>query len=233
MTEIDSLQKVLGIAFQNVSCLETALVHRSYLNEAAAPVQESNERLEFLGDALLGAAVSDELYRRFPDSPEGDLTRLRSVLVQTETLARVAGSLNLGRYLLMGKGEEESGGRGKQRNLACVLEAIIGAVFIDQGFGVVRDFVLRILEKEFETVSKADFGRDAKTKLQELMQARNKMTPVYRTIDSSGPDHDRIFTVEVFAGESLLGRGAGTSKQRAEQEAAGNALKELEGEGFV
>ncbi len=233
MTELDSLQQILGISFRNSSYLKQAFVHCSYLNESPDPSQESNERLEFLGDALLGLAVADELYRRLPDSPEGDLTRLRSAIVQTETLARVARSLNLGEYLLMGKGERESGGKDKQRNLACTLEALIGAVFIDQGFEVAREFVLRILEKEFATVSIENSGRDAKSKLQELMQARHKMTPTYRIIDSSGPDHARVFTVEVFADNIVMGTGTGTSRQRAEQEAAGDALTKLEGEGFV
>ncbi len=233
MTELDSLQQILGISFKDVSCLKQALIHRSYLNESADPNQESNERLEFLGDALLGLAVADELYQRFPDSPEGDLTQLRSALIQTETLARVARSLNLGEYLMMGKGEKETGGKDKQRNLACTLEALIGAVFIDQGFEAAREFVLRILNDEFAMGSGGDPQRDPKTKLQEKIQSLNQITPAYRIIDSSGPDHARLFTVEVLAGNIVLGKGTGTSKQRAEQEAAGDALTKLEGEKFV
>jgi len=231
LKELDSLQEILGFSFEDISHLQRALVHRSHLNEASGSALESNERLEFLGDALLGLVIAEELYRRFPDFQEGDLTRLRSALVRTETLAGVARSLQLGDYLQLGRGEEETGGRNKQRNLACVLEAVIGAVFIDQGFDMSKEFILRILDSEFETAIEGNLESDPKSKLQELIQARDQITPAYRTIDSFGPDHDKVFTVEVLANDIVLGQGAGTSKQRAEQEAARAALEKLKEEG--
>lgn len=233
MAELKALEQILGIRFNDISHLQQALVHRSYLNENEGFSLPSNERLEFLGDALLGFVIAEQLYSEFPGFPEGDLTKLRSALVRTETLARVARSLNLGHYLYLGKGEDESGGRNRQRNLACTLEAVIGAVVTDQGFEVAREFVLRIFRSEFARIAEGKLEKDPKSKLQELTQAQQQLTPVYQTIDSAGPDHERVFTVGVFAGEKLLGRGSGKSKRAAEQEAARIALENLEGEQLV
>ena len=227
MIELDSLQENIGVWFENASHLQQAFIHRSYLNEASDSALESNERLEFLGDALLGLIVAEELYRRFPDFPEGKLTKLRSALVRTDTLARIARSLNLGDYLCMGKGEEETGGRKKQRNLACTMEAVVGAVFVDLGFEVVREFVLRVLAIEFELAIEGKLGRDQKSKLQELVQAWKHQLPVYEMVGSSGPDHEKIFIIEVFVDDILLGRGTGKTKRVAEQEAARVALEKL------
>jgi len=227
LTQLDSLQNILGVTFADVSHLQQSLVHRSYLNEANDHRLSPNERLEFLGDALLGHVVAEKLYCEFPDFSEGDLTKLRSALVCTETLARIARSLNLGDYLCLGKGEADSGGRRRQRNLACALEAVIGAVLVDQGFNVARDFVLRILGKELERATQEKLEKDAKSRLQEVVQGEQQLTPVYRTGDATGPDHDRIFVVDVFAGETFLGRGSGRSKRAAEQEAATAALSTL------
>jgi ribonuclease-3 len=233
LTEIDSLQETLGVSFEDIAYLQQSLIHRSYLNEIPDSSLESNERLEFLGDALLGLVVAGELYHRFPDLPEGNLTRLRSALVRTDTLARVARSLNLGDCLYMGKGEEETGGRNRQRNLACALEAVTGAVFIDRGFEVAREFVLRVLASEFEPVISGKLGRDPKSKLQEIVQAQKQQLPVYQVVDSTGPDHEKIFTIEVLVDGILLGHGTGKSKRGAEQEAARVALERLEGENLV
>ena len=237
MPQLDALQNILGVAFEDVTHLQQSLVHRSYLNESEALSEtsddhplSSNERLEFLGDALLGHVVAERLYCEFPDFSEGDLTKVRSALVRTETLARIARSLNLGDYLFLGKGEAESGGRHRQRNLACALEAVIGAILVDQGFNVAREFVLRILGKELERATEEKLEKDPKSRLQEVVQAEQRLTPVYRTDNVTGPDHDRIFVVDVFAGETFLGRGSGKSKRAAEQEAAVAALKTLEGE---
>ncbi|MBT9163190.1 MAG: Ribonuclease 3 [Chloroflexi bacterium] len=224
LTRLDSLQNILGVTFEDVSHLQQALVHRSYLNEADDFPLSSNERLEFLGDALLGHVVAERLYYESPDFSEADLTNLRSALVRTETLALIAHSLNLGDYLCLGKGEIESGGRYRQRNLACALEAVIGAVFVDQGFDIAREFVLRILGEELERAIAGKLEKDPKSRLQEVVQAEQRLTPVYRTDDVTGPDHDRVFVVDVFAGETLLGRGSGRSKRAAEQEAARAAL---------
>ena len=233
MTDLDSLQEILGIAFKDVSHLQQALVHRSYLNENGAFPLPSNERLEFLGDALVGLVIAERLYSDFPDFHEGNLTKLRSSLVRTETLARVARSLKLGDYLYLAKGEDESGGRHRQRNLACTLEAVIGAVLTDQGFDAAREFVSRILSNEFEQIAEGKIENDPKSRLQEIVQAKQQLTPIYQTVDATGPDHERVFTVAVFAKETLLGRGSGKSKRAAEQEAARAALETLEGEGTL
>jgi ribonuclease-3 len=228
LTQLDSLQDILGVTFEDVTHLQQSLVHRSYLNEADDHPLSSNERLEFLGDALLGHVVAERLYYEFPEFSEGDLTKVRSALVRTETLARIARSLNLGDYLFLGKGEAESGGRHRQRNLACALEAVIGAVFVDQGFNAARGFILRILGEELEQAAAERLQMDPKSRLQEVVQGERQLTPVYRTDEVSGPDHDRVFVVDVFAGETFLGRGSGKSKRAAEQEAAVAALKTLD-----
>ena len=161
MTDFDTLQTILGITFKDISHLQQALVHRSYVNEAPNNFSlRSNERLEFLGDALLGVAVAEKLYREYPDFDEGSLTKLRSALVRTDTLARVARTMDLGAYLYLGKGEDESGGRSKRRNLACAVEAVIGAVLVDQGFDTAREFVLRILSGEFEPAIEEKLEKD-------------------------------------------------------------------------
>lgn len=230
LIEIDSLQEILGITFREVSHLRQAFVHRSYLNETHSFSVESNERLEFLGDALLDFVVAERLYSDFPSSPEGDLTKLRSSLVRTETLARIASSMKLGDYLYLGKGEDGSGGRLRQRNLASVLEAVIGAVLVDRGFDVAREFILTIISDELKLVTSKKPKKDPKSKLQEAIQAEQRLTPTYQTVDSMGPDHDKVFIVEVFTGETLLGQGSGKNKRAAEQEAAKSALKKLKGE---
>ncbi len=227
LTDLEALQKTLGVTFKDIGYLQQALVHRSYLNEIDDDSLESNERLEFLGDSLLGFVVARKLYDKFPEFSEGDLTNLRSSLVRTETLARIASSLSLGDYLYLGKGEDESGGRRRQRNLACALEAVIGAVLCDRGFRKAREFVLRILKREFGRSPEETLRKDPKSRLQEVVQAQRRLIPAYRTIDVSGPDHQRVFMVEVLAGEEILGSGSGLSKRIAEQEAAREALRKL------
>lgn len=225
--EFDRVQKALGITFKDVTYLEQSFIHRSYVNENSSALA-SNERLEFLGDAVLGFVVAEELYYRFPGLPEGDLTKLRSYLVRMETLARVAGALNLGDFLYLGKGEDESGGRHRQRNLAGTLEAVIGAVFLDQGFEVAREFILKIFSSEMEKIATGEIEEDPKSHLQELIQSKRQVTPVYRVVDSEGPEHSKVFTVEVLAGETVLGQGRGVGKRMAERKAARNALDRLQ-----
>jgi ribonuclease-3 len=224
-----ALQAILGINFKDESLLQQALVHRSYLNENPALHLVSNERLEFLGDAVLGFVVADELYSRSPDFSEGELTKLRAALVRGETLSRIALSLQLGDYLYLGRGEEESGGRSRPRNLSCALEAVIGAVFLDQGFDIARSFILKLLGSEFDGVVEDKFTDDYKSRLQQVIQSERKITPVYRTVEEVGPDHAKVFTVEVLAGETVLGRGSGRSKRAAEMDAAREALQGLTG----
>lgn len=227
MDEIESLQELLGVSFNNPELLHQALVHRSYLNENPGFCLPSNERLEFLGDALLGLVVAERLYEGFPEFQEGRLTKLRSALVRTDTLARIARSLRLGDYLLLGKGEAETGGRHKKRNLAAAFEAVIGAVTVDQGFESARQVVLRVMESELKPALDQETERDPKSRLQEVIQARREPPPTYRIVDAAGPDHARTFTVEVLAGDAILGCGVGSSKRKAEQEAARAALAEM------
>jgi ribonuclease-3 len=229
LSDLNALQATLGVNFKDESLLQQALVHRSYLNENPALHLVSNERLEFLGDAVLGFVVANELYSRFPDFSEGELTKLRAALVRGETLTRIALSLQLGDYLYLGHGEEESGGRSRSRNLSCTLEAVIGAVFLDGGLDVAESFILEMLRGELEGVIEDKFAADYKSRLQQIIQSERKITPVYRTIEEVGPDHAKTFTVEVLAGDIILGRGSGRSKRAAEVDAARHALQGLMG----
>ncbi|MBU2535425.1 MAG: ribonuclease III [Chloroflexota bacterium] len=224
MSDIVSLQKLLQVQFEAPSLLEQALVHSSYLNEYPGEIRVSNERLEFLGDAVLGLIVAEKLYQDFPDLTEGEMTRIRSVLVRRETLADTAGSLKLGDYLYMGKGEEASGGRKKPANSSGAFEAIIAAIFLDQGLAVAKELVLRLLAEELEQVMGRGGGVDYKSQLQELIQSKYRSSPAYRTIQATGPDHDKLFTVEVLLGDRVLGKGSGKSKKLAETDAARDAL---------
>lgn len=229
LTDLAGLQSILGVSFKDQSVLQQALVHRSFLNEVSDVTVASNERLEFLGDAVLGFVVAEDIYRRFPDLAEGELTKLRSALVRGETLGRLALSLGLGDYLYLGRGEEESGGRRRPRNLSCAMEAVIGAVLIDGGFEVARTFILRMLEVELERAIEDKLVADYKSRLQQIIQLERRLTPVYRTVEEVGPDHAKVFTVEVLAGNVILGRGSGRSKRAAEMEAACAAIEALAG----
>jgi len=227
LADLAALQQILGVSFNDSSLLEQALVHSSYLNENPGIAPASNERLEFLGDAVLGLVVAEKLYQDFPHSDEGEMTRLRAALVRGNTLARVARTIKLGDYLYLGKGEEASGGRRKPANLAGALEAMIAAIFLDQGSMVTRDFILRLFDEELQKIANRGARVDYKSQLQELIQSRGQQTPAYRLIETAGPDHDRRFTVEVRTGDTILGKGSGKSKKAAETEAAGAALEQL------
>jgi ribonuclease-3 len=227
LVDFTALQRNLVITFKEQSLLEQAVVHSSYINENPGFNTASNERLEFLGDAVLGFIIAEKLYHEFPDITEGEMTRLRSVIVRRDTLASIAKAIKLGDYLYLGKGEEASGGRNKSTNLAGGLEAVIAAIFLDQGLTVTRDAVLRLTDNELQKLIKQDINVDFKSQLQELIQSRYQSTPTYRLIEASGPDHDKMFKVEVMANETVLGRGSGRSKKVAETEAARSALKKL------
>ena len=225
---VEALEQALGMKFSNPLLLREALTHRSYLNEIDQ-AWPSNERLEFLGDAVLGMISTDYLFRRFPDLGEGELTNLRSALVRTETLARFAQSIRLGRYLFLGRGEEMSSGRRRPGGLACAFEALLGAIYLDQGFDSVRKFALGFLEPELTAVLEGRLHKNAKSVLQELVQARMQQTPAYFLVEEAGPDHAKAFTVEVRVGNRVLGRGQDRSKRGAEQAAAERALENLNG----
>jgi ribonuclease-3 len=223
--DIGSLQELLDVKFKSPSLLEQALVHSSCLNEYPGAAPGSNERLEFLGDAVLGFIVAEKLYKDFPDLAEGEMTRIRSVLVQRAALAQVAKKLKLGDYLYLGKGEEASGGRQKPANLSGALEAVIAAIFLDRGLAVTRKLVLRLLAGELKRVVGEGKNADYKSQLQELVQSKYHSAPAYRTLQATGPDHDRRFTVAVVIGDRVLGEGSGKSKKLAETNAAHNALE--------
>jgi ribonuclease-3 len=227
VADLNSLQKILGVKFRDISLLEKSLVHRSYLNENQGIESDSNERLEYLGDAVLGFVVAEKLYKDFPDYDEGRMTRLRSVLVRRETLARISRSIRLGDYLFLGKGEDTSGGRNKSANLACALEAVIAAVYLDQGIIKTRKMIFRLLEEEWQKAIKKPATIDYKSKLQELIQSREQRIPSYQVTGTSGPDHIKTFDVEVRLGNEVLGSGSGKSKKEAETEAARIALEKL------
>jgi ribonuclease-3 len=223
---VASLQRALDLQFKDPSRLREALTHRSYLNEIDQ-AWSSNERLEFLGDAVLGLISTDYLFHRFPDIEEGEMTNLRSALVRTETLARFAQDIDLGEYLFLGRGEEMSRGRQRSGGLACAFEALLAAIYEDQGYEVARTFALGFLEPELETVLEGRLHKNAKSSLQELVQARMQQTPTYHLIEESGPDHAKSFSVEVRVGPRILGRGHDRSKRGAEQAAAEAALRLL------
>jgi ribonuclease-3 len=220
------LQKQLGLSFNDLSLLQQAFVHRSYLNENPDFPLGSNERLEFLGDAVLGFVVAEELYRHFADLDEGEMTRLRSALVRQDSLAQLASSLGLGDYLYLGQGEEKGGGRSRPRNLACTMEALIGAIFLDHGSANTKNFILSTFSCCIQQLIEEGMA-DYKSRLQELAQARRQEKPVYHLVETTGPDHDRRFCVEVMIEGKVLGRGWGRSKQAAEKEAARQALENI------
>lgn len=222
--ELSDLEKILGTTFTNKDLLRTALVHRSYLNENPKFDLPSNERLEFLGDAVLELIVSDHLYKTYPESAEGELTNFRSSLVNTSSLAECSLRLGVGAFLYLSKGEEGSGGRQNQYILANTFEALLGAIYLDRGIEVSSAFVHQHLIVKLPDIIEQQLYKDAKSTLQELSQDEISVTPTYRVISENGPDHNKLFTVGVFAGSKLLAKGTGKSKQQAEQQAAATAL---------
>lgn len=219
-----ALCRRLGLPFSNLSLLTRALTHRSYANEHAETT-EDNERLEFLGDAVLDFIVGEWAYHRFPEMPEGDLTKIRSALVRNEQLAHFARHIDLSAALRLGRGEQTSGGSARESVLGSAFEAVIGALYLDAGLEEVRNFVNPLLEWRRELV--LDEIQDPKSELQEHSQSLKLGMPHYRVINSSGPDHAKIFEVEVEIAGEVKGRGNGTSKSNAEHAAAKDALKNL------
>ncbi len=227
MTDLKTLQEALGVSFADPSLLRQALVHTSYLNENPGFTRDSNEKLEFLGDAILGLIIAETLYRGYTQFSEGEMTRLRAALVRRETLARMAKAIGLGNFLYLGKGEEASGGRSKPSNLASSLEAVTAAIFLDRGLVATKDFILRLFDKEIQKVVSQDAVADYKSRLQELIQATQQSIPTYHLVEAVGPAHSQTFTAEVRVADTVLGSGSGKSKKMAETEAARAALKRL------
>ncbi|MDH4229689.1 MAG: ribonuclease III [Nitrospirota bacterium] len=226
--DLEGLQNSLGYRFADAELLRTALVHRSAPNERRELCPESNERLEFLGDAVLDLVVAHTLFERFPESPEGELTRFKATLVSEAALADIARNLDLGRHLLLGRGENETQGREKPSILADALEAVLGALFLDGGLAAAEQAVLRIFRREIATVSTRSAPRgDFKTALQEWTQAAGLGLPVYRMLGTEGPDHARHYTVAVLLKGEELAQGSAHSKREAERNAARRALAQL------
>ena len=222
------LQESLGVAFADAALLEQALVHDSFVSEFPGVFRESNERLEFLGDAVLDLIVAQELVARFPDSPEGHLTQMRASLVNKSSLAETGGRLDLGSWLIVGKGEAELGGIRRESNLASAFEALVAALFLDQGYDAAREFVIRVMEADLDSVG--DLGRPLhhpKSLLHEAAMDRGYSPPSYEVVGRHGPDHGPTFTVEALLDGKPMGRGEGRSKQEAESAAAEQALSLL------
>ncbi len=222
-----ALSRTLGYSFRDTSLLQSALVHTSYVNERPGRALESNERLEFLGDAVLGVVVAHRLYALRPESPEGELTVLRAWLVRQSTLARWARELSLGPHLMLGRGEARGGGRDRPALLSRGFEAVIGAVYLDGGLDAARDVLLPLIDREVQVGFSPQRVVDAKSRLQQVTQARFESTPVYNLVDHSGPGHAPVFMVEVHAGPEINARGSGHSKRAAQQAAAHAALQLL------
>ncbi len=224
--EINLILNRYSVNPQNTNYYSTAFTHRSYLNEVRGRM-ESNERMEFLGDSVLSLVISTYLYKHQPHSPEGELTHTRAYIVKTESLAKVAQSLNLGNFLRLSRGEEISGGRNNPQLLANTYEALVGAIYLDLGLEQTRSFILQTLLPTFEEDIKKGAPKDNKSQLQEVTQSKFQISPRYKVLETFGPDHAKHFKIGVFVDDKLLGIGEGSSKQQAEEEAAKKALTAL------
>lgn len=226
MDKVNTFIEELKANFKDTNLLDTALTHRSYLNEHE-DVKESNERLEFLGDAVLQFLASEFLYKKFPESPEGYLTNLRAAMVCTPSLAKASRNINVGPYLKLSRGEEDSGGREKDYILANTFEALLGATYMDSGVSVCKKFLEKNLFPSLTEIIKEGSYKDYKSKFQEITQEKLSVTPSYKEVSSFGPDHNKRFVMGVYLNDKLFAKGEGSSKQRAEQEAAKAALEKL------
>ena len=226
MRELGEFEQMVGVVFQDKELLRQAFTHRSYINENRNTKGGHNERLEFLGDAVLELVVTHYLYELYPSKTEGDLTAIRSALVNAQTCSNVAGELGVNDFMLLSRGESKDTGRARQYILANALEAIIGAIYIDQGYEKAKEFIYKYVTPLTEEVVHKGLWMDAKSRFQEKAQEFEGVTPSYKTIKETGPDHDKKFTVGVFIGEKSIAEGEGESKQEAEQMAARMALKE-------
>ena len=222
---IKDLEAAIGYRFQNITLLQNALTHSSYANERWHNSLKSNERLEFLGDSILGMVVAEYLYKNFPDRPEGELTRMRADMVCEKTLASVAARINLGHHLMLGNGEEQGGGRSRDSILADAVESVIAACFLDGGLEAVLKFVQQFILVDVPVTR--FHNADYKTALQELVQQKKNQVLSYALVGQSGPDHDKQFDVEVALNGTVVGKGSGRSKKRAEQDAARAAIEKL------
>ncbi len=223
-TELKQLQTILGVTFTDTNILLSAITHRSYLNEHREATWPHNERLEFLGDAVLELVVTDYLFSKYPEKPEGELTAIRAALVNTNSLADASEQLGVNKFLLMSKGEAKDQGRARQYILANAFEACIGALYMDQGYEVAKEFIASRLFAKTDDIVDKRLWQDAKSRFQGLSQEHASITPTYDTVGQEGPDHDRVFTVGVFLKSEKIAEGKGRSKQEAEQAAAEKAI---------
>jgi len=222
--EFGVFENRIGHGFRDKRLLETAFTHRSYLNENRTAGREHNERLEFLGDAVLELAVTEFLFSKYPDKPEGDLTAYRAALVNTQSISEAAGKLGMNEFLLLSRGESRDVGRARQIILANAFEALIGALYLDQGYGAAKDFIGKQLFHKTDDVVARRLWQDAKSRFQELVQEKTGVTPSYQLIQQSGPDHEKQFVIGAYIGTEKVAQGEGRSKQEAEQAAAEKAL---------
>jgi len=222
--DTNKVEKEIGIEFSDKELLEMAFTHRSYVNENKGHKKKHNERLEFLGDAVLELSITDFLYKKFPTKSEGDLTLYRAALVNTDMLARVSAEIGLNKYILLSRGESRDTGRARHSILADVMESLIGAIYIDKGYEVVDAFILKNIAPLIDEVIENKAWIDAKSMFQEKSQEIDGITPHYDTIEEKGPDHDKVFVVGLYLGDILISKGEGKSKQEAAQDAAKNGL---------
>ncbi|PKL37143.1 ribonuclease III [Candidatus Peregrinibacteria bacterium HGW-Peregrinibacteria-1] len=226
--DFTQLEKRLNLKFSNLDRINQAFIHKSYVNEYKTGELANNERLEFLGDAVLELVSTKHLFTQYPHHNEGDMTAYRSALVKGKHLAQVARELGIGEYLFLSRGEERSGGREKSYILANTMEALIGAVYLDEGYEAAEKMIQTFILTQLDNIISEGLHIDAKSHLQELSQERENFTPYYELIKQEGPDHDKIFTMGVYIKDNLIAQGKGSSKQKAENSAAENALEKLQ-----
>lgn len=223
--DYDALESCLGVTFDDRTIIREAMTHRSYLNENKSCTWNHNERLEFLGDAVLELVVTDFLFREFPEKAEGELTSYRAALVSSPSLSEAASDLDINEHILLSKGEAKDTGKARQYILANTYEAILGAIYLDQKYDVAKDFIHRTLTPKLDHILSKGLWRDAKSTFQEKAQEKVSVTPAYEVLEEVGPDHNKEFTIGVYLGSDLAAKGFGKSKQEAEQDAARNALE--------
>ncbi len=226
ITELNKLQQRLNIQFEDISYLQNAFLHSSYVNEHSCDM-EDNEKLELLGDSVLAFIVNEHLYKSLPSQSEGELSRIKSIVVSEHSLAGIAKDLKFGEHILLGRGEQLANGGNRKAILADTLEALIGAYYLDSGLDKIRDFILPLMIKEIDKVEKNEHLKDYKTDLQLSTQQKHKVCPTYQTVTEEGPDHQKTFHVHVLVNEKVVGTGSGSSKKLAQQDAAYDALKSM------
>ncbi|KKU15452.1 MAG: Ribonuclease 3 [Parcubacteria group bacterium GW2011_GWB1_45_9] len=225
MTKLNEFEKIIGYQFKNKDILKEALTHRSYLNEKPSWGVPHNERLEFLGDAVLELVISEFLFKKYSNKPEGELTSYRAALVNYQFLSKVAIEINLNEFIFLSRGEAKDTSKAREVILANAMESVIGALYLDGGYEVTSDFARKFISVHIDEIIAKELHRDAKSMLQEIIQEKRRVTPTYRLMEEWGPDHQKRFRMGVYFGEELAAEGEGESKQEAETEAAKNALK--------